>query len=83
MLVKDLIAKLQEQDPEAEVGFAYDYGDHWNTLVVGTVDEVTEQEVVYSDYHRSDKLRYQDCDPDEDQEDEDDLTDVRTMIILR
>ena len=41
MQVKDLIEQLKYLDQDAEVHFAYNYGDHWRTEVapkVGRVD---------------------------------------------
>jgi len=64
MKVKDLIEKLRYMDQEADVHYAYGYGDHWRTTVAPKVSEVFEGAVVYSDYHRMDKLA------DEDFEDE-------------
>ena len=56
MKVADLIELLQMENPEAEVHFQYNYGDHWRTQVAPTVDEVQVGYVKYSDYHRMDKL---------------------------
>ena len=51
MKVKDLIAALQEKDPDAEVHFSYNYGDHWRTQVAAKVRKVEYEMVVHSDYH--------------------------------
>ena len=56
MKVCDLIEMLEGFDPELEVQFAYNYGDHWRTTVSASVDSVTMGKVEYSDYHRMDKL---------------------------
>jgi hypothetical protein len=64
MKVKDLIEQLGYMDAEADVHFAYGYGDHWRTTVAPKVRQVFEGAVQYSDYHRMDKLA------DEDFEDE-------------
>jgi len=56
MQVKELIEQLQYMDQEAEVHFSYNYGDHWRTEVAPKVDRVDEGAVVYSDYHRMDKI---------------------------
>jgi hypothetical protein len=56
MQVKDLIECLEGMDPEAEVHFSYCYGDHWRTEVAPKVDRVDEGAVVYSEYHRMDKM---------------------------
>ena len=56
MNVKELIESLKYMDQDAEVHFAYNYGDHWRTEVAPKVSQVTEGVVEYSDYHRMDKL---------------------------
>jgi len=43
-------------DKDAEVHFSYNYGDHWRTEVAPAVGRIDEGAVVYSDYHRMDKL---------------------------
>lgn len=56
MNVKELIEQLKYMDQDAEVHFAYNYGDHWHTEVAPKISTVTEGVVEYSDYHRMDKL---------------------------
>ena len=56
MLVKELIESLQYMDQDAEVHFAYNYGDHWRTEVAPKISTVNEGVVEYSDYHRMDKV---------------------------
>ena len=56
MRVQDLIDELKYMNPEAEVHFSYNYGDHWRTQVAPTVDRVETGFVKYSDYHRMHKL---------------------------
>jgi len=56
MLVKELIEMLEGMNQDAEVHYAYNYGDHWRTEVAPRVDRVDEGAVVYSDYHRMDKI---------------------------
>ena len=63
MNVKELIEQLECMNPEAEVHFAYGYGDHWRTTVAPSASRVFQGQVQYSEYHRMDKLV----------EDEDDL----------
>ena len=46
MTVQELINLLQWQDPDAEVHFAYNYGDHWRTEVAPKVGRVDEGAVV-------------------------------------
>jgi hypothetical protein len=80
MTVQDLIELLQQENPEAEVHFSYNYGDHWRTQVAPTVDSVETGYVKYSDYHRMDKVT----------DDEDDIyledgerdEDIKEVVIL-
>jgi hypothetical protein len=51
MKVSDLIDRLQDFPEDSDVGFAYNYGDIWRTVVVSKITEVDELEVKYSDYH--------------------------------
>jgi vacuolar-type H+-ATPase subunit D/Vma8 len=67
MNVRDLIECLEGMDPEAEVHFQYNYGDHWRTQVAPTVDSVEMGVVTYSEYHRMPKVVEADWD-DEDEE---------------
>ena len=78
MQVKDLIEQLRFMNPDAEVHFSYNYGDHWSTQVAPTVDSVTEGVVKYSDYHRMDKL----MDEDEMIEDEGDFEGTRRVVVI-
>ncbi len=57
MTVKELIETLEGMDPEAEVHFSYNYGDHWRTTVAPKVRSVDELEVEYSEYHRMPALK--------------------------
>jgi len=68
MQVKELIEMLQGMDPEAQVHYAYNYGDHWRTEVAPKVDRVDEGAVVYSDYHRMDKMVENEYDTEFDDE---------------
>ena len=68
MQVKELIEMLQDMDQDADVHFAYNYGDHWRTEVAPKVGRVDEGAVVYSDYHRMDKLVEDDGEGDFDDE---------------
>jgi hypothetical protein len=81
MLVKELIESLKYMDQEAEVHFAYNYGDHWRTEVAPKVSQVSEGVVEYSDYHRMDKLV---TDEDEcyDEETGDYKVDVRKVVVI-
>jgi len=80
MLVKELIEQLGYMDKEAEVHFAYGYGDHWRTQVAPAVSQVFEGVVEFSEYHRMDKLI-----DDEDCYDEDTgdyKKDIRKVVVI-
>jgi len=81
MLVKELIESLKYMDQDAEVHFAYNYGDHWRTEVAPKVSQVTEGVVEYSEYHRMDKLvtDEEDC---YDEDTGDYKTDGRKVIVI-
>jgi len=80
MQVKDLIEQLQGMNPEAEVHYAYNYGDYWRTEVAPRVDRVDEGVVEFSEYHRMDKMvDYEDC---YDEETGDYREDVRKVVVL-
>jgi hypothetical protein len=63
MKVSKLIEELKSMDPEAEVHFEYNYGDHWRTQVAPEVTQVQEGIVKFSQYHGMDKIveDYEDC----------------------
>jgi len=79
MKVLDLIELLQAENPEAEVHFAYNYGDHWRTEVAPRVGDVRTGFVQYSEYHRMDKVA-----DDEDMYDEEtgDLVEGAKEVVL-
>jgi hypothetical protein len=81
MKVKDLSEQLGYMDLEADVHYAYNYGDHWRTEVAPRVSSISEGVVEYSDYHRMDKLVTEDeaC---YDEETDDYKTDVRKVVVL-
>lgn len=65
MKVKELIEELKNFDPEMEVHFSYNYGDHWRTQVAPVAENVDEMPVKHSGYHNMPKLI-----EDEDEDDE-------------
>jgi hypothetical protein len=69
MNVRDLIECLEGMDPELEVHFQYNYGDHWRTQVAPKVGYVDMGIVGYSEYHRMDRVIEVDYD-DEDSAEE-------------
>ena len=81
MTVQELIKLLQWQDPNAEVHYAYCYGDHWRTEVAPRVSNVSDGVVEYSDYHRMDKL-VTDEDQCYDEDTGDYKEDVRKVVVL-
>jgi len=84
MNVKELIEQLQDMNPEAEVHFAYNYGDHWRTEVAPSVGRVDTGAVVYSEYHRMDKILDTDGDCDFDEETGEEIVDesLRRVVVL-
>jgi|694.fasta_scaffold108868_3 hypothetical protein len=79
MTVKELIEKLEGFDPQMEVEFAYNYGDHWRTEVAKHITEVDEGAVTYSDYHRMNKV----VDGREDDDEEEYDKDEKMVVLLR
>ena len=78
MKVSELIEQLQDMDQEADVHFAYNYGDHWRTEVAPKVCRVDEGVVEYSEYHRMDKIASEDY----DDEDEATVDAQRRVVVL-
>ncbi len=78
MQVYQLIEQLEYLDANAEVHFSYNYGDHWNTNVAPTVDQVSMGVVKYSAYHSMDKL----MDENEMYEDEGDFEGTRRVVVI-
>lgn len=56
MKVRELIEQLEGMDPEAQVHFSYNYGDHCRTTVAPAVRHVEESRVRHSDYHSMDAV---------------------------
>jgi hypothetical protein len=80
MQVKELIEILGRYDQEADVHFAYGYGDHWRTEVAPAISRVFDGVVQYSDYHRMDKLvEDEDC---YDEETGDYKADIRKVVVI-
>lgn len=78
MKVSDLIEALQGMDPDLDVHFAYNYGDHWRTHVAPSVRHVDMGFVKYSDYHRMDKI----VEPDYDDEDSADTFQGKPVVVI-
>jgi hypothetical protein len=79
MNVKELIEQLQDMNPEAEVHFAYGYGDHWRTTVAPRVSNVFDGVVQYSEYHRMDKMVE---DEDDYYEEEGDMNEKFRRVVI-
>ena len=80
MQVKELIEILGRYDQEADVHFAYGYGDHWRTQVAPAISQVFDGVVEYSDYHRMDKLvEDEDC---YDEDTGDYKAGIRKVVVL-
>lgn len=75
MKVQELIDRLQQMDPEAEVHFAYNYGDHWNTMAAPVVDQVEEMYVEPNAYVDTDAL------VDDENIDEDNPNQRRVVVL--
>lgn len=73
MTVRELINELQNHDPNAEVGYAYNYGDYWSTQVVGEIEMAEPELCEYSDYHNMNKIA-------DEQDDEEEQT---TIVVLK
>jgi hypothetical protein len=84
MLVKELIEMLQDMNQDAEVHYAYNYGDHWRTEVAPKVGRVDEGAVVYSEYHRMDKMLEEEYDVEFDEETGEEIKDetLRRVVVL-
>lgn len=56
MKVKEMIERLGNCDPDAEVHVAYPAGDYWRNILAPVVRDVDDGEVIHSEYHRTFKL---------------------------
>ena len=83
MQVKELIEMLQDMNQDADVHFAYNYGDHWRTEVAPKLSRVDEGAVVYSEYHRMDRMLEDTGDADFDDEGNEVLDEtLRRVVVL-
>lgn len=78
MKVRQLIEKLRQLPQDMEVHQGYDYGDRPHTTVCPEITEVSDEEVVHSEYHRLPKL----IDDDNREYYEKDTT-LRRVVVLR
>jgi hypothetical protein len=82
MLVKELIESLKYMDQDADVHFAYNYGDHWRTEVAPKVGRVDEGAVVYSEYHRMDKMLEEEYDIEFDDDGNEVKDETRRRVVV-
>jgi hypothetical protein len=82
MKVRDLIEELGFMDQDADVHFSYNYGDHWRTEVAPKVGRVDEGKVVYSDYHRMDKIMEDEYDIEFDDEGNEVKDETRRRVVV-
>ena len=82
MKVADLIQELQCMPQDAEVHFSYNYGDHWRTEVAPKVGRVDEGSVVYSDYHRMDKIAEYDDEIEFDDEGREIVDETQRRVVV-
>jgi hypothetical protein len=81
LTVRQLIELLEDEDQDLPVVFQYNYGDHWNTLVLAQVEEVEEANAERSSYHDMFKL----CDDNlmEELSEENDEENENRVLVLR
>jgi hypothetical protein len=76
LTVGDLKNMLEGVDENMEVHISYNYGDYWRTQVAPDATEAEEVKVKYSSYHHMDKIVEEDSD-------EDDHSDLKTVFVIR
>lgn len=73
MTVQELRQILSTYPSDLPIAFSYPSGDHWGTKLAGTIKEVEEGEICYSDYHEKFQVAEE---PDEEE-------DIQTILILK
>ena len=81
MTVRELIERLQQENPDDEVHYSYSSGDYWGTVISREVDSVRLGQVKYSEYHRTYKVVEDEC-YDENDYDEEGAEDIKGVVIL-
>lgn len=56
MTKNELIELLVDLDDDMKIGFAFPSGDYWRTTIVRGIEEVSEGDVQYSNYHEENIL---------------------------
>jgi hypothetical protein len=67
MTVGELKALLAEYPDELPVCFSYPSGDHWRTVLAGTIESAEEAHVKYTAYHEEYKVVYPEDGKEEDE----------------
>ncbi len=83
MKVRDLKEAMKHEHDDDEVHFATNYGDYWRTEIAPAITSVTVGRVVYSEYHKMDRIIDDDEYNDPDKFNVSDRSKVRTVVILR
>ena len=78
MKVNELISMLEDCNPDYDVYFTYDYGDHSHTMAAEPVEEVNYEMITFSAYTETMKV-IDGYEADED----DDETVTEEVICLR
>ena len=68
MTVKELIEELQCFDEDQEVCICSPSGDYWGTMLALNVRNVDTADILWSEYHRTNKIANPDREYDEDDE---------------
>lgn len=68
MNVRELMTKLKDMDPDAEVRFGERYGDRVRSVVARPVKSVEEATLVWSTYHDEFKVPSDEHPPEDDDE---------------
>lgn len=76
MKVKELIAKLQMENGEAEVCIAQPSHDYWGSLCAREVDNIELADVTWSDYHNTNKV------VDDDHIDNYEKEELKSVVLL-
>lgn len=77
--VKELIAELKKQDPDAPVFYSYDYGDHIHTRAAEPVRRIAAREVVEWSYGNCHRV----VDPHDEDESVKDLEGAIRAVVLK
>lgn len=68
--VRELIEQLENCDPDLPVFFAYPAGDYWKNTLAGSVENLEEKQITWSEYHRTFKVPSEDRDMDDEEKED-------------